>query len=140
MRQGLLASGLPGMAHLLAQVQAAGGFPHLAPDQQHTAEQDQHGSAEQQLHQALHQQLQYAAAQAEGNALQQAAPGNAYPTYRNKARRKATEKPVVRLVSLLPSICGRNSYCLVEAVNIPQQRPAVCLPHVGQQNGCGADR
>ncbi len=91
------------MAHLLAQVQAAGGFPHLAPDQQHTAEQDQHDSAEQQLHQALHQQLQYAAAQAEGNALQQAAPGIAYPTYRNKARRKATEKPVVRLFSLLPA-------------------------------------
>ena len=97
----------PGIAQLLAQAQGqvpAPGYAPLAPGQAPGAEAGAPGELDQQaLHQQL-QQLQYAAAQhaglmADQGGLAQAPPDGeaaAYPTYRNKARRKATEKPVVR--------------------------------------------
>ncbi|KAK9842354.1 hypothetical protein WJX81_008159 [Elliptochloris bilobata] len=99
LQEGILS--IPGMAQLLAQAQAAGAYPQLAPGQPQGGEAGQPGEVDQQaLHQQL-QQLQYAAAQQTGLMEQvmpqQAALGGeavSYATYRNKARRKATEKPV----------------------------------------------
>ena len=105
----------PGIAQLLAQAQGqvpAPGYAPLAPGQAQAAEAGAPSEIDQQaLHQQL-QQLQYAAAQhaglmADQGGLAQAPPDGeaaAYPTYRNKARRKATEKPVVRPSRLLLQI------------------------------------
>ena len=94
----------PGIAQLLAQAQGqvqAPGYAPLAQGQAQGAEASAPGEIDQQALQQQLQQLQYVAAQhvglmADHGGLAQAPPGEEAVTYRNKARRKATEKPVVR--------------------------------------------